>query len=225
MVDGEEQLAMLRDFDTVFLVDDSGSMAGARWREARSAIEGVVHHAMKYDEDGVDIYFLNAKVVGKGLKRSREVEQLFAGVRPSGATPTGARLDKILKEYKKELDAAYKQGQRTGGDCYTVKPLNLVVITDGAPTDDPESALVSFAKYLDKYDFPLSQCGIQMFQIGNDPQATEALQDLDDALENRYDIRDIVDTVPYQGEMTADAIVKVLLGGINRRLDRKDVPR
>jgi hypothetical protein len=225
MVDGEEQLAMLRDYDTVFLVDDSGSMAGGRWREAKSAVDGVVKHAMKYDDDGVDIYFLNSKTSGKGMKRSRDVELLFAGVRPSGATPTGARLDKLLKEYKQELEAAYKQGQRTGGDCYTVKPLNLVVITDGAPTDDPESALVSFAKYLDKYDFPLSQCGIQMFQIGNDAQAAEALQDLDDALENRYDIRDIVDTVPYQGEMTADMIVKVLLGGINRRLDRKTGPQ
>lgn len=61
MVDGEEQLVMLRDFDTVFLVDDSGSMAGARWREAKSAIDGVVHQAIKYDEDGIDIYFLNSK--------------------------------------------------------------------------------------------------------------------------------------------------------------------
>lgn len=32
----------------------------------------------------------------------------------------------------------------------------------------------------------------------------------------------MVDTVPYNGEaMSANLIVKVLLGGINRRLDRK----
>lgn len=222
ILNGEEQLAMLRDYDTVFLVDDSGSMAGSLWREARSAIQGVVAHAIKYDEDGIDIYFLNDKSAAKGVKSVGEVEALFNRVRPSGATPTGARLDKLLKEYKRELDAAYQLGQRTGGDMYTVKPLNLLVITDGAPTDDPESAIVSFAKYLDKYDFPLSQCGIQMFQIGSDPEATEALQDLDDALENRYNIRDIVDTVPFAGAMTAEMIVKVLLGGINRRLDRRN---
>ncbi|WOO82938.1 uncharacterized protein LOC62_04G006418 [Vanrija pseudolonga] len=222
ILNGEEQLAMLRDYDTVFLVDDSGSMAGSLWREARAAIQGVVAHAIKYDEDGIDIYFLNDRSAAKGVKSVGEVEALFNRVRPSGATPTGARLDKLLKEYKRELDAAYEAGKRSGGDMYTVKPLNLLVITDGAPTDDPESAIVSFAKYLDKYDFPLSQCGIQMFQIGSDPEATEALQDLDDALENRYNIRDIVDTVPYAGAMTAEMIVKVLLGGINRRLDRRN---
>lgn len=212
---------MLRDYDTVFLIDDSGSMAGSLWREAKSAIIGVVSHAMKYDDDGIDVYFLNSKDVGKGIKRTAQVEKLFSGVKPGGATPTGARLDKLLKAYKKELDDAYKKAERTGGDPYTVKPLNLIVITDGAPTDDPESAIVSFARYLDKLDYPLSQCGIQMLQIGNDASAAEALQDLDDALETRYDIRDIVDTVPYQGEMTADLIVKTLLGGINRRLDRR----
>jgi uncharacterized protein YegL len=215
LVDGEEQLAMLRDYDTVFLVDDSGSMAGGRWREARSAIEGVVKHAMKYDDDGVDIYFLNSKTEGKGLKRSTDVERLFAGVKPSGATPTGRRLDVLMVEYKKELEAARKRGKPAP------KPLNIIIITDGVPTDDPEAPIVRFAKYLDQYDFPLSQFGIQMFQIGNDSSAREALEELDDALQNRYQIRDIVDTIPYKGEMDSEDIIKVLLGGINRRLDRK----
>jgi hypothetical protein len=33
--------------------------------------------------------------------------------------------------------------------------------------------------------------------------------------------KDIVDTTPYNGkELGADSIVKILLGGINRRVDR-----
>ena len=35
-------------------------------------------------------------------------------------------------------------------------------------------------------------------------------------------VRDMVDTVTHTGEqMSADLIVKTLLGGINRRLDRR----
>lgn len=108
-----------------------------------------------------------------------------------------------------------------------------------APTDDPESVLISIAKRLDRGDYPLSQVGVQLLQIGDDaevskrsargnyvhvanPQATEALQELDEGLSSAHGVRDMVDTVPYNGEaMSATLIVKVLLGGINRRIDRK----
>ena len=53
-------------------------------------------------------------------------------------------------------------------------------------------------------------------------QAREALQELDDGLAAAHGVRDMVDTVPYDGrEMTAGLIIKTLLGGINRRLDRR----
>lgn len=75
---------------------------------------------------------------------------------------------------------------------------------------------------LDRGQYPLSQVGIQFLQIGNDPEAREALQELDDDLSSEHGIRDIVDTVPFNGEeMNAGLIIKTLLGGINRRLDRR----
>jgi len=59
-------------------------------------------------------------------------------------------------------------------------------------------------------------------QVGDDKKATEYLQKLDDDLGGTHDIRDIVDTTPYLGtEITAEMLIKVLLGGINRRVDRK----
>ena len=82
----------------------------------------------------------------------------------------------------------------------------------------------------------MSQIGIQFLQIGNDSdvshflshrillicEAREALQELDDNLAETHGVRDIVDTVPFTGEgMTAELIIKTLLGGINRRLDRR----
>lgn len=75
---------------------------------------------------------------------------------------------------------------------------------------------------LDRGQYPLSQVGIQFLQIGNDPEAREALQGLDDGLSSEHGIRDMVDTVPFNGEeMNAGLIIKTLLGGINRRLDRR----
>lgn len=216
VVDGEYVLEMLRDFDTVFIVDDSASMRGTRWDQAKAAIKGVVAQAMKYDDDGVDIYFLNNHKSGEGLRKPKDVDRLFTGVEPRGATPTGRTLEKILRPYMAKLEAAAQAGRPD-----SVMPVNIIVITDGAPTDDPESVIISFARRLDKGDFPLSQVGIQMLQVGDDPAATRALQELDDELADAHGIRDMVDTVPYQGDFTAELIVKTLLGGINRRLDRR----
>lgn len=84
---GEDPLDMLHDFDTVFLVDDSTSMAGERWNQARAALMEVAEVAARYDDDGVDIYFLNSKRVGKELKAAPDVEDLFRGLEPKGATP------------------------------------------------------------------------------------------------------------------------------------------
>lgn len=66
--DGEDPLEMLREYDTVFLIDDSASMAGERWDQAMNVIIGVAEIAAGYDEDGIDVYFLNSKRVGKELK-------------------------------------------------------------------------------------------------------------------------------------------------------------
>nr|KIR46827.1 hypothetical protein I312_03718 [Cryptococcus bacillisporus CA1280] len=240
---GEDPLEMLRDFGTVFLVDDSSSMTkDRRWDQACQAIMEVADLASRYDDDGIDVYFLNNKRVGKELRSSDDVEELFRGLGPRGITPTGRRLEAILRDYMSRLEAS----QHTGEE---VKPMNLIVVTDGvfahpisarlrqlavnpaltraqllalAPTDDPESVIITIARRLDRGQYPLSQVGIQFLQIGNDPEAREALQELDDGLSSEHGIRDMVDTVPFNGEeMNAGLIIKTLLGGINRRLDRR----
>ena len=52
-------------------VDDSGSMAGGLWRQARGALSGIATLAGTYDSDGIDIFFLNSPVVGRNLKVRR----------------------------------------------------------------------------------------------------------------------------------------------------------
>jgi uncharacterized protein with von Willebrand factor type A (vWA) domain len=117
---------MLREYDTVFLVDDSTSMKGERWEQAKTAIMGVVAQAVRYDEDGIDVYFLNSKRVGKGLHNTADVEELFAGLDPKGATPTGLRIESILREYMARLERSV-----TDDNAADIRSMNLIVVTDG----------------------------------------------------------------------------------------------
>lgn len=216
--------AFLSTFDTVFLIDDSGSMAGRSWRETSLAIASIAPICTAHDKDGIDIYFLNApdSQSYQNITRPNEVQRIFDTVKPGGGTPIGTKLNAILKPYLRECEA-----KKSNMDA--VKPLNIIVITDGVPTDDPESVIISYVKKLDKLDAPPWQVGIQFFQVGEESGAAEALQELDDGIAPLCGGRDIVDTVPWKSQdggstgLNADGILKVVLGAVNRRLDRKRV--
>ncbi|QRV72370.1 von willebrand factor type A domain protein [Ceratobasidium sp. AG-Ba] len=217
----ENALELLKQYDTVFLIDDSGSMAGGLWREAGRALADVARVAAQYDDDGLDIHFLNSRESLEGVTNEEQVRQLFTRVKPQGQTPTGARLDSLLRPYIASITEAYQATGSTDPAVTGIKPINFIVITDGAPTDEPEDVIVDAARKLDRGDFPLSQLGVQFVQIGNDPEATAALEELDDDLAGKYGIRDIVDTTPYTGGLTGETLIKILLGGINRRVDKR----
>lgn len=239
----ENQYDFLRTFDTVFIIDDSASMeAYTRWSDTRSALETIANIATKYDSDGIDIHFLNSTTHdARNVKSAVEVRRLFDQVHPSGITPIAACLDRILRDHLDQYAAArpvlssppmspMSPGFST---AQYPKPLNIIVLTDGEPTDDPESVIVDAARRLDTLNAPLHQVGIQFFQIGDEEGAREALEDLDDALAEIYGIRDMVDYTPYLGHrkegweeegedggVSGEWILKVLMGAVNRRLDR-----
>jgi hypothetical protein len=221
----------LTQFDTVFLIDDSGSMAGRSWRETSAALAAITPICTAHDANGIDIYFLNHRnpLASSNLggytnvTTTSAVENIFQTVRPLGGTPSGTRLNQILKPYLAELENSI---EREGhGREASVKPLNIIVITDGVPSDDVESVIVAAAKKLDSYGAEPWQVGIQFFQVGREPEAAEDLQELDDSLSGAHGIRDMVDTVPWTGDegqvLTADGIMKVVLGAVIKRLDRR----
>lgn len=231
----DDKYAFLSSFDTIFLVDDSGSMAGHPWREVAEVLRSITPICTDHDKDGVDLYFLNhnsTKGPGDGHKprggyygidTPEKVQMAFENARPGGATPTGRRLWSILNPYIARLDPSKEKPQ----DIENVKPINIIVITDGRPTDDPESIIWQCAKRLDEFNAPPHQVGIQFFQVGTDGDATEALRELDDELAEKG-VRDMVDTVTWDGKssnskrgLTADGILKVVLGAVIRRLDRR----
>ncbi|KXJ86741.1 hypothetical protein Micbo1qcDRAFT_152741 [Microdochium bolleyi] len=242
--------AFLSSFDTIFLVDDSGSMQGRRWEETRAVLKAIVPVCTAHDSDGVDIYFLNHKTKEgldkakgsagtgyRGVTDPKRVQTIFDSVKPSGATPTATRLRAILKPYL----TLYEEQLKQTGDETCLKPLNIIVITDGAPTDEPDTTIIQFAKVLDRLEAPPYQVGIQFFQVGNDPVAAKALKELDDELASgtNVDLRDMVDTTTFDDRagsgssrggntstaLTADTVLKTVLGAVVRKLDRVQTRR
>ncbi|KEF50775.1 uncharacterized protein A1O9_13181, partial [Exophiala aquamarina CBS 119918] len=184
-----------------------------------------------YDADGIDIYFLNHWKPNSthggytNITTTAAVQNLFKTVRPLGSTPTDTRLSHLLRPYLAEVADSIERQSR--GHEATVKPGNIIVITDGVPSDDVESVIVNVARKLDSCGAVPWQVGIQFFQVGREPEAAEDLKEMDDALSGTYNIRDMVDTVPWTGdkgqELTAQVLLKVCLGSVVRRHDRSRV--
>lgn len=215
--------AFLGEFDTIFLVDDSSSMRGRRWKEAENAIATIAPICTRYDKDGIDIYFLNHSREYTNITTAEHVREIFTSVEPYGATPFGKRLLNILTPYMHRINVSGVNASEP------VKPLNIIAITDGVFTDDAESVLVNVAKQLDWLRAVPWQVGVQFFQIGNDAAARAYLQELDDELGKRAkkdNLRDIVDTVPWKGRfgqtLSAEGILKCVIGAVNRKYDRSN---
>lgn len=214
------------------MIDDSGSMAGRSWRETAEALAAIAPICTAHDADGIDIYFLNhrnphtAHGGYTNITTTAAVQSLFQKVRPLGGTPTGTRLNHVLRPYLAELADSLER-QAHGHEDSALKPLNIIVITDGVPSDDVESVIVAAARKLDSYNAEPWQVGVQFFQVGREPEAAENLRELDDALAEEYHIRDMVDTVPWSGDegqtLTAQGLLKVCLGSVVRRHDRRRV--
>ncbi|KAG8725652.1 hypothetical protein FRC12_024168, partial [Ceratobasidium sp. 428] len=105
-MDPESALQQLKNYDTQFLIDDSKSMGGSRWTEARDALVGLTKKALQYDVDGVEVYFLNDEVAGGTIKSPDGVAQLFDTIQLGGLTPTGNRIENILAAYTDRLNDA-----------------------------------------------------------------------------------------------------------------------
>jgi uncharacterized protein YegL len=235
----EDPYTFLTTFDTILLIDDSGSMAGRSWRETAQALSQLLPIIVAHDADGIDIFFLNHVSSDPGspkdgipaggyrnVKDVAEVQRIFRAVKPGGGTPMGIRCRTILKPYLTKLEAEAKKGKMDD-----VKPLNILAITDGVPSDDVESVLIAAAKKLDALEAAPHQTGIQFFQVGNEEGAAEALRDLDDGLSGMVEggVRDMVDTCTWMGgesadgtlKLTAQGLLKVVLGSVVKRLDRR----
>ncbi|KAI0205697.1 hypothetical protein F4808DRAFT_409949 [Astrocystis sublimbata] len=263
-----DKFRFLAEFDTLFLIDDSYSMSWSdrgdaaprrgelsRWEQTRNVIEQIVPICMRYDQDGVDIYFLNDPfhmdfdnrhksepswnkegdpAEGKaghgyiGVQDANVVKKVFNSRTPALSTPTGSRLGNIMETYVSYYEACGTRGLQPP------KPLNIIVITDGAASDRTllRDKLIKQAERLDALSAPYHQLGVQFFQVGRDEEAARFLRELDDGLgsyRRGTELRDIVDCVTHEqftreggsANLTADVILKIVLGAVNRHLDNQ----
>lgn len=184
--DKERVYARLQQYDTLFVVDDSDSMYGPRWKTTAHILAKIASIATKYDENGVDIRFFN-KYIGdaerRNLTSADQVMKLFSKVVPEGPTLTADILDEELNEYMFD----YRKDRRRKG-------LNVILLTDGEPDrkQNVEAVIVKYARKLKDMSAKQLQVGLQFVQIGGDEGAATFLKSLDDDLEKKHDLdRDV----------------------------------
>jgi hypothetical protein len=109
-----------------------------------------------------------------------------------GETPTGAVLDSVLNEHLDRIDRAVSNP----AEYAKIPPLDIYVLTDGVPCalisliaklgsyflfrvdDDPASVIEKAVARLRKSKYHPNTMGIQFVQIGDEPDAKEALKRL-----------------------------------------------
>lgn len=214
-------------YDVVFLLDDSGSI---RFSELEGELKGILQAAAfatsLFDEDGFSVRFLNSDVQGDHIKAEQDAVALVDRISFTGETPlAGSLRNKILIPM---VERAQLQ-----------KPLHVIIITDGVPTD---SVRGEFQKYvrecMDKFLFRNAQgqmvhskvVSIQIAQIGNDKRAMAYLQKLD----SDPDVGSLIDcTSNFELESTQYAAkglsitkynwyCKLMMGAIDKSYDDKD---
>ncbi|KAG2363589.1 hypothetical protein BDR07DRAFT_1483563 [Suillus spraguei] len=212
----EEALRRVAEYKTVILIDDSISMTeGDSWNQVREALGGIVDLAIQYGSKGLDLHFMHHNQFAENMRSRFEVQKLFDQFSPSGEdTPTGVRLEQLIEMYLPLIEHPNS----------THEPISVIVITDGAATDSDDllRCIIEAASRLDKQQVPLHKFGIQFVQIGTDQDAAKALHMLDDELSDRYKIRDIVDTTPFDpanGAFNTDYMIKILIGSLHKELD------
>ncbi|KAI0104474.1 hypothetical protein F4814DRAFT_90170 [Daldinia grandis] len=247
VIEPDDPYAFLEHFDTVFLIDDSKSME-KHWGEVGMLLEKIAPICTERDPNGVDIYFVNHRPRGYlmyaalGFDADRSgylnigqsvgapgmrdnVAGIFASIKKFGShCRLDHRLSYILDGYIHEYERS-RRGRSTGsGD--TIRPLNLIVISAGVTDDNPYDTLIRTARKLDVLGAPPHQVGVQFFRVGDDEGGREAFEIADDELSDALDIRDIVDTTTWTGklgELSPDAVLKVVLGGVERSIDNLKV--
>jgi hypothetical protein len=205
VVPSPKPVASFADFKLVVIIDDSDSMGGNLWSGARDALAGVAEISRQKGGEGLDIYCLNNTRYRLDLRNEYDVRDFFDSIIPDGQTPLGAKLKQILDIYVPRIEDF----------SLNHKPISILVITDGVPTDDPRQVIVDFARRLDLKGVPHQKLNLQFVQIGDDPDATEALRELDDSLGPMHGVRDMVDAVTFNRDephFHTEFLVKVLLG-------------
>ncbi|KAJ3101411.1 hypothetical protein HDU96_009988 [Phlyctochytrium bullatum] len=138
-------------------------------------LERVAEVATVFDDDGISVRFMNARVNGDHIKSSYEVQKLLEGIPFKYTTPLGTELkNKVIEPFAL---------QKLRGGQGLSKPIMIIIITDGEPHPEPRSVIyqvIGNAKAeLQRLGYPAKSIAYQFAQCGRDEKAQEFLSELD----------------------------------------------
>ena len=158
---------------------------GERIKDLKLILSRVAFAASLFDEDGVNVRFMNSEVQGNNVRNEGDVERLVSSVQFKGLTPMGTALR------NKVVDPLIVSPARAG---QLRKPVLVITITDGQPAGEPQGAVVDTIRYAAgevqrNPRYGKGAVAFQFAQVGNDLKAREFLGKLDDNPE----IGDVID--------------------------------
>jgi len=218
-----DDIQVLQDYEMVVIADDSGSMNNAaeqshhrkmgeekrtRWHELVDTVSEIVEIASCFDEDGIDIYFLNREPA-IAVKHSNDVAFVQAfEKRPTGTTPLSERLQAVAKKCSEEEE----------------RPVIIFILTDGEPDggEDKFRPVVRSVVDAGKTHIQIMACTSEEEEIG-------WLNRLDlgdrkvDVCDDYYSERREVLSVGLRKRFTrGDWCIKAMIGPISEKFDKWD---
>lgn len=212
-----EDLMALQGYEIVVIADDSGSMnqrlqvsKSSRWEELSTTIFQLVEIACCFDDDGIDIYFLNRPDV-KGVRNSQDsrIKNVFAQ-QPRGTTPLAETLTRVLAD-KQASD----------------KKLLILIATDGVPN----GGSVAVAKVLRRcIASAKGRIRFQFLPCSDVDSEIAWMNDLDEEF-GEVDCTDDYDTEKQEVMLAglckkferSDWLMKALLGPVSKKFDAWDL--
>ncbi|AFZ04576.1 VWA domain-containing protein [Calothrix sp. PCC 6303] len=181
---------MLENRDYTLIIDKSGSMSKkdqegnkSRWNLMEESTFALASKCEEFDPDGITIYTFSRNFKRYDNVNSSKVEQIFSENEPKGNTALAEVLQDALQNY---LQRKIKPENKRDGET-------ILVVTDGKPDDQEKVAKVIIQATQDiEKEKELAICFIQ---IGNEKEAADFLNFLDDELKSMGAKYDIVTTV------------------------------
>jgi len=223
-------LAKLAGKDLELLIDRSGSMGtpdcangATRWNHVAGQTAELATAALTVDDDGIYVGLFDDQLVEVPNADGNKVLAAFQQYRPRNGTDTAMAINARLEAYFERRDGKkggmFSKGTPGLGD--KVKPLILIVVTDGRPTQnsvkglssDGQKAVAQVITNATKRIKSRKEIGIFFVQVGYDKGATAFLQWLDDGLTSEGAAFDIVDakTAEDAARMSIGQIVEAAL--------------
>ncbi|KAI9678624.1 MAG: hypothetical protein M1817_005681 [Caeruleum heppii] len=227
-----QDIVKLALYDIILYIDDSGSMSfeenGKRIKDLKLILSQVAYAASLFDQDGIQVRFMNSDQQGNSIRTEAEVEHLVSQVRFQGLTPLGTGLR------SKVLEPLVLRPARAG---QLRKPVLVITITDGEPTGESPNAVfeaiqIASTELAGNPRYGPGAISFQFAQVGNDLDARNYLGRLDSAPEfgnlvdctSNFEVeQDEMRQAQPPVDLTRELwVTKLLLGSIDSSYDSKD---